>query len=397
MFQMISYLKTNKIVFVWVAIGTILFQLVRFSIVPFYLYLLVIIVLCFYKLKHERGLKIDINIVPIAIYIVMIFLSVVFLKNALDIEKAILGTINAFIIPTIFYIIFMKHKKILDDFIVAFKFMLFFSVAIALLEYIYYLLFKTYKERTVSIFFNPNSFAYYIVMIYPLLIKDNFENKKKRLLLSIMLFLIVLLTGSRTGLFVFCLEMVLLNVDILKKEFFRLLLPIAFLCVVFAKKIVYRLPRIDDLYNINNAIGQRAYAMEFVLRLFKSRNLFEGIGPAQFSVYFEKYKMVQIINLHSAHNLFLNTFCEYGIIGYGTLIFLVYLFVFISTFNMLKSKKFSDYSIFVGFICITIFQMFDMAEVTNIRMMVFNITYVFYLRMILDNFTRWRLNNAANI
>ncbi|WP_271629657.1 O-antigen ligase family protein [Caldicellulosiruptor sp. DIB 104C] len=389
MYQVISFLKTSKTEIILSIIGIVLFQIVRFSYIPFYLFLLFIIALILYYYKPKSKFEF-IDLIPLFFYIVMFLLSTLFFKNVIDKNKAILGILNAFVIPALFYILFIladdnllyRTKKVwLCIFVIA-------SI-VCVFEYLYYLLFRTYKERTISIFFNPNIFAFFLVMVYPFILSF-LKSDRLKIGGTLVIFLEILLSGSRTGFLVFLFEAVLINIKLVRKNIGKLFMGLSLILCLFLPKIIYRIPRVSDIYNTKNAVGQRIFAIEFVLNYFKHKNLFEGIGAGQFESLFRSLKPPGIVLLRSAHNLFLNALIEYGIIGYGMFIFLVYFLVFVSTFNIARSNEDSDWMVFVGLISITIFQMFDMAEITNVRMMVVNLIYVYYIALILRKFRRWR-------
>lgn len=114
---------------------------------------------------------------------------------------------------------------------------------------------------------------------------------------------------------------------------------VAGILTIFLPKILYRIPSLSDVTNPKTAVGQRVFVIEFVLRYFSHRSLFEGIGAGQFELFFRKLKAPGLVALHSAHNLFLNALIEYGIIGYMILVFIVYFSVFLSAYNFLNTKK----------------------------------------------------------
>lgn len=392
MYQVINFLKTSKFEFLLSLIGVILFQLVRFSYIPFYIFLLFVTVLILYHCRLR--LKIEtFEFIPLFFYCVMILLSVLFFDNAIDKTKAILGILNAFIIPALFYVLFtLSDDSILCSVKKIWIFVFVTALIVCLFEYLYYLLFKSYKERTISIFFNPNIFAFFLVMIYPFVLSF-LKSDRLRIVASGAVFLGILLSGSRAGLLVYLFEAVLINARLVRRNMGKLLMGLSLILFLFLPKIIYRIPKVSDVYNAKSAVGQRVFAIEFVLNYFKHRNVFEGIGTAQFESLFKSLKPPGIVLLHSAHNLFLNVLIEYGIIGYMMYVFLVYFIVFISTFNILRSKESFDWLLGVGIISITIFQMFDMAEITNLRMMVVNLIYVYYMVLILRRFRRWRHRN----
>ncbi|WAM32934.1 O-antigen ligase family protein [Caldicellulosiruptor morganii] len=396
MYRLNSFLKINKFEIVLSIVGVVLFQFVRFSSVPFYLFLFGALILIFYYYKPELKLE-PVDLVPLFYYIVMITLSMLFFKNVIDKNKAILGMVNAFLIPALFYIVFVlydsrlfcKLKKI-------WVFVFVIALLVCTVEYSYYLLFRSYKERTISIFFNPNTFAFFLVMVYPFVL-DLLKNERQKMSATLIIFLEILLTGSRTGFLIYLIESLLINIRFVRQNIVKILIGLSVISALFFPKIAYRIPKFSDIYSVKNAVGQRIFAIEFVLNYFKHRSLFDGIGPAQFESFFKSLKAPGIVALHSAHNLFLNVLIEYGIIGYGMIVFLVYFLVFFATFNMLISKKDSDWAVFVGLICITVFQMFDMAEITNVRMVVVNLIYVYYMALVLRKFKRWRQKNGKAI
>ncbi|ADQ04595.1 hypothetical protein Calow_1032 [Caldicellulosiruptor owensensis OL] len=389
MCRLISYLKTNKYEFLLAAGAAATMQFVRYSYFPVYLFFLVVFFTAFYVYKLK--IKFDIlNFVPMFFYVSLALISLLLLNVSLDKDKAIIGVINAFVFPAIFYIFLISCN---EDCILKTEKIWLFLLAIAsvvcIFEFLYYIAFKSFRERTISIFFNPNTFAFFLVMVYPLVI-NKLEDEKSKLLISLLIFTEILLSGSRTGFVVYIFEFFLINIYLIRKNILTVFLALAGILTIFLPKILYRIPKLGDITNPKTAVGQRVFVIEFVLKYFSHRSLFEGIGAGQFDLFFRKLKAPGIVALHSAHNLFLNALIEYGIIGYMILVFIVYFSIFLSAYNFFKHKEEYDRNILIGFILITIFQMFDMAEITNSRMLLINMLYTFYLFLPIYRFKRWR-------
>ncbi|ADQ07201.1 conserved hypothetical protein [Caldicellulosiruptor hydrothermalis 108] len=389
MYRLISYLKTNKYELLLGASTAVCLQFVRYSYIPVYLFLLALFFISFYVYKPKMRFDI-LNFVPMFFYVSLALISLLLLNVSLDKDKAIIGVINAFIFPAIFYIFLISCN---EDCILKIEKIWLFLLAIASVvcsfEFLYYIAFKTFRERTISIFFNPNTFAFFLVMVYPLVI-NKLKDEKSKLLVSFLIFIEILLSGSRTGFVVYIFEFFLINIYLIRKNILKVFLAVAGILTIFLPKILYRIPSLSDVTNPKTAVGQRVFVIEFVLRYFSHRSLFEGIGAGQFELFFRKLKAPGIVALHSAHNLFLNALIEYGIIGYMILVFIVYFSVFLSAYNFFKHKEEYDRNILIGFILITIFQMFDMAEITNSRMLLINMLYTFYLFLPIYRFKRWR-------
>ncbi|ADQ46315.1 hypothetical protein Calkro_1459 [Caldicellulosiruptor kronotskyensis 2002] len=389
MYRLNSYLKTNKYEFLVAAGVATTVQFVRYSYIPVYLFLLALFFISFYIYKPK--IRFDIlNFVPMFFYVSLALISLLLLNVSLNKDKAIIGIINAFVFPALFYVFLISCN---ENFILKIEKIWLFLLAIAsvvcIFEFLYYIAFKSLRERTISIFFNPNTFAFFLVMVYPLVV-NKLKDEKSKLLISLLIFTEVLLSGSRTGFVVYIFEFFLINIYLIKKNILKVFLAVAGILIIFLPKILYRIPSINDVTNPKTAVGQRVFVIEFVLRYFSHRSLFEGIGAGQFELFFRKLKAPGIVALHSAHNLFLNVLIEYGIIGYMILVFIVYFSVFLSAYNFFKHKEEYDRNILIGFILITIFQMFDMAEITNSRMLLINMLYTFYLFLPIYRLKRWR-------
>jgi O-antigen ligase len=382
-------LKTNKYEFLVAAGVATTVQFVRYSYIPVYLFLLALFFISFYIYKPK--IRFDaLNFVPMFFYVSLALISLLLLNVSLNKDKAIIGIINAFVFPALFYVFLISCN---GNFILKIEKIWLFLLAIAsvvcIFEFLYYIAFKSLRERTISIFFNPNTFAFFLVMVYPLVI-NKLKDEKSKLLVSFLIFIEILLSGSRTGFVVYIFEFFLINIYLIRKNILKVFLAVAGILTIFLPKILYRIPSLSDVTNPKTAVGQRVFVIEFVLRYFSHRSLFEGIGAGQFELFFRKLKAPGIVALHSAHNLFLNALIEYGIIGYMILVFIVYFSVFLSAYNFFKHKEEYDRNILIGFILITIFQMFDMAEITNSRMLLINMLYTFYLFLPIYRFKRWR-------
>ncbi|ACM60341.1 O-antigen ligase-like membrane protein [Caldicellulosiruptor bescii] len=389
MYRLNSYLKTNKYEFLVAAGVATTVQFVRYSYIPVYLFLLALFFISFYIYKPK--IRFDaLNFVPMFFYVSLALISLLLLNVSLNKDKAIIGIINAFVFPALFYVFLISCN---GNFILKIEKIWLFLLAIAsvvcIFEFLYYIAFKSLRERTISIFFNPNTFAFFLVMVYPLVI-NKLKDEKSKLLVSFLIFIEILLSGSRTGFVVYIFEFFLINIYLIRKNILKVFLAVAGILTIFLPKILYRIPSLSDVTNPKTAVGQRVFVIEFVLRYFSHRSLFEGIGAGQFELFFRKLKAPGLVALHSAHNLFLNALIEYGIIGYMILVFIVYFSVFLSAYNFFKHKEEYDRNIFIGFILITIFQMFDMAEITNSRMLLINMLYTFYLFLPIYRFKRWR-------
>lgn len=382
-------MKTNKYEFLVAAGVATTVQFVRYSYIPVYLFLLALFFISFYIYKPK--IRFDaLNFVPMFFYVSLALISLLLLNVSLNKDKAIIGIINAFVFPALFYVFLISCN---GNFILKIEKIWLFLLAIAsvvcIFEFLYYIAFKSLRERTISIFFNPNTFAFFLVMVYPLVI-NKLKDEKSKLLVSFLIFIEILLSGSRTGFVVYIFEFFLINIYLIRKNILKVFLAVAGILTIFLPKILYRIPSLSDVTNPKTAVGQRVFVIEFVLRYFSHRSLFEGIGAGQFELFFRKLKAPGLVALHSAHNLFLNALIEYGIIGYMILVFIVYFSVFLSAYNFFKHKEEYDRNIFIGFILITIFQMFDMAEITNSRMLLINMLYTFYLFLPIYRFKRWR-------
>ncbi|MEZ0536160.1 O-antigen ligase family protein [Caldicellulosiruptoraceae bacterium PP1] len=393
MFPKNNFLKINEkyIILIALTIGIITYQFVRVSFILFYLYLAIII---FSSFKNTNEQKLTLNqllIIPIVIYFFIFLLGMLFLCQSINKIKSLLYLLNSWIIPIMFYFIFLKNRNKLS-FEIQYEniiiFLTFISCIIALIEFVYYIFIKhSTRDRVISIFFNPNTFAYYIVAITPLIIN---KYKKMSLQISILFFVVILLTNSRTGLIIYFTEIILLNYSSIKKNYLKLLVPFSFILLIFSRRIIYRIPKLENLKNYDDAVSLRLQAIEFSIKKIKDLSFFKGIGVGQFYDYYKITSDSGRIILHSAHNMFLNIFVEYGIIGFVLIYFLTIFCIIIASFLYFQRRRISDFNILIAFIMITIFQFFDMAEIGNIRMIPLNIVYIYYVYKILSNFGVWR-------
>lgn len=220
MYRLNSYLKTNKYEFLVAAGVATTVQFVRYSYIPVYLFLLALFFISFYIYKPK--IRFDaLNFVPMFFYVSLALISLLLLNVSLNKDKAIIGIINAFVFPALFYVFLISCN---GNFILKIEKIWLFLLAIAsvvcIFEFLYYIAFKSLRERTISIFFNPNTFAFFLVMVYPLVI-NKLKDEKSKLLVSFLIFIEILLSGSRTGFVVYIFEFFLINIYLIRKNILK--------------------------------------------------------------------------------------------------------------------------------------------------------------------------------
>jgi len=95
---------------------------------------------------------------------------------------------------------------------------------------------------------------------------------------------------------------------------------------ILAFILITRWERLMNLENPQNSITQRLNYWRTAIAIIKDRAIF-GVGPGNFQEVFLKYKVGLSTNTRYAHNLFLHTWAETGIIGLVSIIYLIITFL----------------------------------------------------------------------
>ena len=180
-------------------------------------------------------------------------------------------------------------------------------------------------ERANSTFENPNVFASFMVIIFPLAIYSFFNEKNKKrkwiLLISIVLILGGIVTTYSRGAYIAILISAVILFFLGKKQ-------TAFISIIGALMLV-TVP--DKFFDRISSLGPGDTASMIRIDIWKScykiikENFFFGIGPGVQNVWNILLSRFNIDQPH-AHNIFIELFVEGGI--FGVLIFCVFLFFF---------------------------------------------------------------------
>ncbi|MBN1793672.1 MAG: O-antigen ligase family protein [Candidatus Omnitrophica bacterium] len=198
------------------------------------------------------------------------------------------------------------------------------------------------RHRISSLFFSPNLFAVYLICLLPLSYyllssvtphagtspnKTADAGKTALGLLTFLLFLLCLfLTRSIGGvatLLTGCALIFAITYKTLRKRMKVLSLLAIGALFVFGTLIVWS--RVDYFLNLrhpDNSITQRLFYWQTALRIIRD-HWCKGIGPGNFRFFYTRYMNPLATETRFAHNVFLQTFAETGLIGFiGFLVFI---------------------------------------------------------------------------
>ncbi len=189
-----------------------------------------------------------------------------------------------------------------------------------------------------TIFFNTNDLTVFLLCCLPITlicIEGKKSGKFLKLLIMGLSFSVIILTGSRTGMIDIVLFIVLdlLYSEYIKKGTLKTILLIIIFSLIAILTIGFFPIEVLDKYNNNTNFfdnSDRTIIWNNIFELSKNSG-FMGIGPG----------MVGVLNNLPAHNLFLEIFCEFGIIGFFC--FIMFLVGIFPKFKYVKSKIFVKY------------------------------------------------------
>ncbi len=175
-------------------------------------------------------------------------------------------------------------------------------------------------ERIFSVFVMPNIFASYLIMTSGVLasyLKKNAYLKTKLLFGLLLVLLFVCLIYSKTMSAVFSGGITLVIIIVFQNRFWKIIVPVIglmFICLALILWIRGFEKSFDN--SIKYYIGNYTAA----LKMWKNENKFTGVGIGQFRKYYSEYKPYYANDVVYAHNYYLQTLAESGIIGFIILI-----------------------------------------------------------------------------
>lgn len=196
---------------------------------------------------------------------------------------------------------------------------------------------NVHKMGRTSGFGNPNAYASYLVLFFPLvlsyhLFRRELFTKISAGALSIMAFIGLLITGSRGGVLSFLFSMAIYLLILKKKTGMAFSRTVKVLCLILLivgasvaftpsgvrQVVVERFARFSDTDDIDYSTGHRTFLWANGLRLFTERPIIgHGLGTVG-PLMEKKFGMAAV-----AHNEFINYMIEFGIIGLA-----IYLMIF---------------------------------------------------------------------
>lgn len=196
---------------------------------------------------------------------------------------------------------------------------------------------------------DPNFFAIGLVLLSSLLTNNIIYNNKRTLniIALIFLFVVIILTGSRSGLianlFIVVMSFFFSNVSKGKKIKFAIIF--LFLSILFLSNIGRIVPekilnRFNSEYTLNDSGAGRFVIWENAMTIYSENNVFReifgtGAGTLQY---------IELNKKHAAHNVYVQTIFEGGILN-----FLIYIaFIMKSLIYSLKSKNYIAFLALVG-------------------------------------------------
>ncbi|MCM8816669.1 MAG: O-antigen ligase family protein, partial [Candidatus Omnitrophica bacterium] len=193
---------------------------------------------------------------------------------------------------------------------------------------------ETYLDRMASnrifaTFVYPNTFAGYLLMIYPVVFFSIFSEKQKivfRIANIIVLSLMVPVfaaTESMGGWFCFLVvSFLMLLLFLIPKKFYFHFSASILLIGIFLAFIGIKTGQLPKIGSLTDRFSYWIAATE----IFK-RHTFIGVGPGNFSHFYLQFKLPGSMEAKFAHNLFFEILVSTGIIG--TIVFVLSIFFFI--------------------------------------------------------------------
>ena len=188
-------------------------------------------------------------------------------------------------------------------------------------------------RRAIATFFSPNMFASYLATVIPLCVGLSVStvlDKKTRFFcrLSVIFMLIsLLLTKSLAGWISLSAGLVIFFIFFNRRVPRRLILILGILILIMPLFILLmRYDMFINFANQQNTISQRLSFWRSSLEIIKDFP-WQGVGIGNFSNIYPKYKELIANETRFAHNIFLHTWVELGLLGTLSLILLLFTFI----------------------------------------------------------------------
>ena len=196
------------------------------------------------------------------------------------------------------------------------------------------------KTRIYSVFGNPNILAEYLIMIIPISISLFWFSKKAHkkmvfLITSLILMLALILTLSRGGWLGFAFG-IFVFILLIEKRLLLSIIPVTLGALYFLpQSILNRILSIGNLADSSNSYRIRMWSITW--NIIKDHWLVGvGFGHLPFKATFETY--IRTMPTYHAHNTYLETMAEMGILGFIVFISFIFVLYKYSIKKLIKGK-----------------------------------------------------------
>ncbi len=300
-----------------------------------------------------RKLVLEKSLLLFPLYVVILAIGLIYTENLSDGISLVQRSLSLLLFPIIF--LFVKEdaatvRRLFDFLLVGVVISFFINIAYASNNLIYYLIddykvtdfFSLLEEvknqwhhyftgLSFSKLVNSNYVSIYILLVLSYYLKNKIKSRSQ-LIVVVLLFVYLFLLASIAAYLILTIMSILLIFDINQKEKKYMMMIVFFLGVI----VFLNNPRVTDFYyrvkgfkntsEYENTTSEksRLLAWDASLKLIKEAPIFGyGVGDAN-HVLIEKYKELGYTlnhkNKYNAHNQFLQTFLQTGIVGFAILI-----------------------------------------------------------------------------
>ena len=213
---------------------------------------------------------------------------------------------------------------------------------------------KLFQSRVTASFINPNDLGSYLITLAPLVLSMifvNFNKKLKALLLifAMIVLSVLMLTNSKGAWFAFLGALLFLSFYIKKRYVLYILLVLfiigLILPAVFNFSSINLVKRMVSFSGDAGAID-RKFLWLAALRMFYAKPLF-GVGLGTFMENYQRFWIRPTTEIAYAHNCYLQTLAETGIIG--LLAFMLFLYEWFAKTIQILSRPYKSEDAFVYF------------------------------------------------